>query len=50
LIPVTRFGMSTTVFIHEDQGEQIIDIFGARLPMEETKLDFVDKLIQRLKL
>ena len=50
LIPVTRFGMSVTIFINEDQGEQIVDIIGARLPMEETKHDFVDKLVRRLKL
>lgn len=50
LIPVTRFGMSVTIFINEDQGEEIVDILGARLPMEEMKNDAIDNVIRRLKL
>lgn len=50
LLPVKRFGMSLTAFIHEEQGEQIVDFLGARLPMEEVKFDLVDKLAQKLKI
>jgi hypothetical protein len=50
LIPVKRFGMSATMFIQEDQGEQIVDELGAYLPMENVKTDLVDKLMRRLKL
>ena len=50
LIPVKRFGMTVTAFIGEDQGEQIVDILGARLPMEEIRTSFADKLIERFKL
>ena len=50
LIPVKRFSLSTTVFIPEDQGEKIVDFFGARLPMEKVELDMVDKVSKRLRL
>lgn len=50
LIPVKRFGFSVTMFINEDQGEKIVDEFGARLPMEDIKPDFIDNLIRRLKI
>ena len=32
------------------QGEEIVDAFGARLPMEEVKLDMLDKLIKFLRI
>jgi hypothetical protein len=50
LVPVRRFGMSITIFIHEDQGEQIVDALGARLPMEDIKVDLVDKITHHLKI
>jgi hypothetical protein len=50
LIPAKRFGLATTMYITEDQGESIVDAFGAVLPMENVKSDAVDKLTQRLKL
>ncbi len=50
LIPVKRFGMVVTTFIDEEQGEQIVDALGARLPMEEVHVSFADKLIDRFKL
>lgn len=50
LIPVKRFSMSVTLFINNDQGEQIVDFIGARLPMEKVDPDMVDKLTRRLKL
>jgi hypothetical protein len=50
LIPVKRFGMSTTMFITEDQGEKIVDAIGRVLPMENVQPDLVDRVIRRLKL
>jgi hypothetical protein len=50
LIPVKRFGLSVTMFIHDDQGEEIVDALGTRLPMEEVKIDLLDKIIHRLKI
>jgi hypothetical protein len=50
LIPVKRFGLAVTMFIHDDQGEQIVDALGGRLPMEDVPVDMVDKLTRRLKL
>ena len=50
LIPVKRFGINVTMFIQEDQGEQIVDALGARLPMEDVKNDLVDNIIRRLKI
>ena len=50
LIPVKRFGLGNTMFIHEDQGEEIVDILGERMPMEESAENFVDKLIKIIKL
>ena len=50
LIPRKRFGARITVYFPEDKGEQIVDIFGARLPMEETKLDLLDKIVEFLRI
>jgi hypothetical protein len=50
LIPVKRFGLNIEMFIHDDQGEAIVDAIGARLPMEETKVDLLDKIIHKLKI
>jgi hypothetical protein len=50
LIPIRRFGAETTIFIHEDQGEEIVDFLGARLPMEDARMDPVDRVSKFLKL
>jgi len=50
LIPKARFGTRMTVYFPEAEGEQIVDFFGERLPMEEVKLDFLDKLVRWLKI
>ena len=39
-----------TVFFPETEGEQIVDFFGERLPMEEVKLDLIDKLVRWLRI
>jgi hypothetical protein len=50
LIPIKRFGLSVTMFIHDNQGEKIVDALGARLPMEEVRADLVDKIVHKLKM
>ena len=50
LIPRKRFSPRVTVYFPEAQGEAIVDAFGARLPMEEVKLDFLDKVVKFLRI
>ena len=50
LTPKKRFGLSTKVYFSKDNGEQIVDILGAHLPMEEVKLDFLDKIVNFLRI
>jgi hypothetical protein len=39
-----------TVYFPEAQGEEIVDAFGARLPMEPVEMDLLDKLIKFLRI
>ena len=50
LIPKKRFSLSTKVYFPEGSGEQIVDILGNHLPMEEVKLDFLDKIVNFLRI
>jgi len=50
LIPTKRFAPSVSVYFPEEVGEGIVDILGARLPMETLKLDLVDIVIRKLRL
>lgn len=50
LIPIKRFSPSVSVYFPEEAGEKIVDILGARLPMEDLKLDFVDLIVRKLRL
>ncbi len=50
LIPKKRFGLSVKVYFKEGNGEAIVDALGARLPMEEVKLDFLDKIVNFLRI
>ena len=50
LIPKKRFYISTKVYFPEGSGEAIVDALGARLPMEEVKLDFLDKIVNFLRI
>lgn len=50
LIPVKRFAPGVSVYFPEEVGEKIVDILGARLPMETLKLDMIDVLVRRLRL
>ena len=50
LIPKKRFGLSVKVYIPAGSGEQIVDALGAHLPMEEVKIDFLDKIVNFLRI
>ena len=50
LIPKKRFGLSTKVYFPEGNGEAIVDQLGEHLPMEEVKLDFLDKIVNFLRI
>ena len=50
LIPKKRFGMQIKVYFPEGSGEQIVDALGAHLPMEEVKVDLLDKLVNFLRI
>lgn len=50
LTPRKRFSGRTWVYFPEQQGEQIVDAFGAKLPMEDVKLDIVDKIVRLLRI
>lgn len=50
LIPRKRFAPGVSVFFPEEAGEQIVDILGQRLPMQDLKLDAIDIIIRKLRL
>ncbi len=50
LIPKKRFGLQTKVYFPTESGEAIVDALGARLPMEEVKLDLLDKIVNFLRI
>jgi len=49
LLPNKRFMPSVNVYFPAEQGEQIVDVFGASLPMEHVEPDFIDKLSHKLR-
>jgi hypothetical protein len=50
LIPRKRFSPRVSVYFPEAQGEEIVDMFGDRLPMENVKLDMIDKMVRFLRI
>lgn len=50
LIPTKRFSPGVSVYFPEEAGEQIVDLLGARLPMETRKMDLIDILVRKLRL
>lgn len=50
LLPTKRFKPGVSVYFPEEAGEAIVDMLGARLPMEELHLDLVDQLIRKLRI
>ncbi len=50
LTPIKRFSARVWVYFPEQQGEKIVDAFGAKLPMEEVRLDVIDKIVRALRI
>lgn len=50
LIPKKRFGLSVKAYFPGNSGEAIVDALGSRLPMEEIKPDFLDKMVNFLRI
>lgn len=50
LIPTKRFSPGVSVYFPEEAGERIVDILGARLPMQKLKLDAIDVIVRKLRL
>jgi len=50
LVPTKRFRPGVWVYFPEEAGEAIVDMLGARLPMQELHLDLVDQVIRKLRL
>lgn len=50
LVPRKRFQPGVTVYFPDEVGEAVVDMFAARLPMHEVRLDPIDRLIRRLRI
>lgn len=50
LIPQKRLSINVKVYFPVDSGEAIVDALGAHLPMEDVKLDFLDKIVNFLRI
>lgn len=50
LVPTKRFRVGVSVYFPEEAGEAIVDMLGARLPMQELHLDLMDRLIRKLRI
>ncbi|MDR2063576.1 MAG: hypothetical protein LBQ02_02170 [Candidatus Nomurabacteria bacterium] len=50
LVPTKRFKPAVTLYFPEAVGEKLVDELGARLPMEDLKLDAIDRLLRKLRI
>ena len=50
LIPHKRLAINVKVYFPEGSGESIVDVLGSHLPMEEVKLDVLDKIVNFLRI
>lgn len=50
LIPTKRFRPGVSVYFPEESGEAIVDMLGARLPMQELHLDIIDMIVRKLRI
>ena len=50
LVPAKRFKPGVSVYFPEEVGEALVDTLGARLPMQDLSLDFVDRIIRKLRI
>lgn len=50
LVSNRRFVPPVTAYLPHDQGEQIVDLLGALLPMEDVQTDIIDKIVTKTKI
>ena len=50
LIPVKRFRPGVSIYFPEESGEAIVDMLAARMPMSESRLDLMDRVIRSLRI
>ena len=50
LIPKKRLGLQVKIYCLEHNGEAIVDQLGYHLPMEDVKLDILDKIVNFLRI
>lgn len=50
LIPTKRFMPGVSVYFPEESGEEIVDMLGSRLPMQDLHLDVIDRVVRTLRL
>jgi len=50
LIPIKRFSPMISIYFPQELGEEIVDVLGSKLPMQELKLDLLDRLIRSLRI
>lgn len=50
LLPVKRFSPGLTLYFTEDEGEMVVDMLGARLPMQAVNPDLLEKIIRLIRL
>lgn len=50
LLPVRRFSPGLTLYFTAADGEKIVDMLGARLPMQQIAPDALDKFIRMIRL
>ena len=48
LLPVKRLAPGVRVYFPEELGEQIVDILGASMPMEDIQPDWIDSISRKL--
>jgi len=49
LLPMKRFALTQTIYYHPDDEDKILAILGVRLPNQEYKQDFVDRLLRKIR-
>lgn len=50
MLPTARFATETSIFIRDDHGEEIVDMLGKILPMEQLNKDIIGSISRKLKL
>lgn len=50
MIPSKRLGVGVSFYFPEEIGEVLVDVLAARLPMEQKKPDFIDRLLKQIHL